>query len=95
MHAYIYLEWSFLPHYDVCECIQSITITCVYLQKRGGLKGQVDLSKVKAIEKVQDGQFDKPSFQVIAPSLLFDDVNAVYQSLTQYHAIFGLSRVLC
>ena len=48
----------------------------LHLQKRGALKGQVDLTKVKAIEKVQDGTFDKPSFQVITPSplLLLDDI---------------------
>ena len=51
----------------------------LYLQKRGVLKGQVDLTKVKVIEKVQDGTFDKPSFQVITPpppllSSLLDDV---------------------
>ena len=40
------------------------THTYIHVQKRGNLKGQVDLTKVKAIEKVQDGQFDKPSFQV-------------------------------
>ncbi len=28
------------------------------------MKGYVDLSKVKVIEKVLDGAFDKPSFQV-------------------------------
>jgi hypothetical protein len=28
------------------------------------MKGVVDLSKVKVIEKVLDGAFDKPSFQV-------------------------------
>ena len=28
------------------------------------MKGFVDLSKVKVIEKVLDGAFDKPSFQV-------------------------------
>ena len=34
-------------------------------QKRGGLKGQVDLNSVKVIEKVSDSAFDKPSFQVV------------------------------
>ncbi len=31
------------------------------------MKGYVDLSKVKVIEKVLDGAFDKPSFQVSVP----------------------------
>ncbi len=34
------------------------------LQKRGTQKGYIDLSKVKVVEKVLDGAFDKPSFQV-------------------------------
>ena len=37
----------------------------IYLQKRGSLKGYVDLTKVKVIEKVLETAFDKPSFQVI------------------------------
>ncbi|XP_064404911.1 tyrosine-protein kinase BTK-like [Halichondria panicea] len=34
------------------------------IERRGGMKGYVDLSKVKVIEKVLDGAFDKPSFQI-------------------------------
>lgn len=34
------------------------------LQKRGTQKGYIDLSKIKVVEKVLDGAFDKPSFQV-------------------------------
>lgn len=35
------------------------------LEKRGGLKGHVDLNNVKVVEKVLDTAFDKPSFQVV------------------------------
>ena len=48
-------------------CVWLFSSTCLFslhLQKRGGLKGFVDLSKVKVIEKVQETAFDKPSFQV-------------------------------
>ena len=59
----------------VCTFTHYPHITCMYLQKRGSLKGQVDLTKVKAIEKVQVGQFDKPSFQVNIPSVILYDQN--------------------
>ena len=42
----------------------------VYVQKRGTQKGYIDLSKVKVVEKVLDGAFDKPSFQVSFVSCL-------------------------
>eukprot|EP00731_Ephydatia_muelleri_P030665 Em0022g179a len=35
------------------------------MEKRGGLKGYVDLSRVKVIEKVLDTAFDKPSLQLV------------------------------
>ena len=43
------------------------THTHTHIQKRGNLKGFIDLSKVKVVEKVLDGAFDKPSFQVYLP----------------------------
>jgi hypothetical protein len=35
------------------------------VEKRGNLKGYVELTKVKVIEKVMDTAFNKPSFQVV------------------------------
>jgi hypothetical protein len=34
------------------------------VEKRGNLKGYVELTKVKVIEKVMDTAFNKPAFQV-------------------------------
>jgi hypothetical protein len=35
------------------------------IEKRGGIKGHIDLNKVKVVEKVSDAAFDKPSFQIV------------------------------
>ena len=47
-----------------CFCLLKTCLFSLHLQKRGSLKGFVDLSKVKVVEKVQETAFDKPSFQV-------------------------------
>ena len=39
-------------------------VTSPFSQKRGALKGYVELSRVKVVEKVLDTAFDKPSLQV-------------------------------
>lgn len=44
-------------------CLSSLVISHT-LQKRGSQKGYIDLTKVKVVEKVLNGAFDKPSFQV-------------------------------
>ena len=45
-----------------------------FLQKRGELKGFVELSRVTVVEKVVDTAFDKPSLQVgtAAPNYFFN-----------------------
>ena len=59
---------QYLIYLYMCVCTIFIEILynyCVYvLQRRGSLKGHVDLNKIKVIEKVLDGAFNKPSFQV-------------------------------
>ena len=53
---------TFIPHLP--PSIHN-SLSIFSLQKRGGLKGHVDLNNVKVVEKVLDTAFDKPSFQVV------------------------------
>ena len=48
-------------------------------QKRGTQKGYIDLTKVKVVEKVLDGAFDKPSFQVLcAKDIVLEESQASF-----------------
>lgn len=50
------------PNQFLCVCSDDLfSPPCP--QKRGSQKGYIDLTKVKVVEKVLDGAFDKPSFQ--------------------------------
>ena len=67
---YLYIPYITISTMCVCSNLSICLFShlpgdiSVFLQKRGNLKGYVELTKVKVIEKVMDTAFNKPSFQV-------------------------------
>lgn len=62
------------------------------LEKRGAVKGFVELGKIRVIEKVLDGAFDKPSFQIVHGDLT---LYVIASNEAEQEEWIGLLRQYC
>ena len=64
----MFYQFVYSYYSQLVQCILIyLVLICFSLssEKRDDLKGHVDLTNVKVVEKVADTAFDKPSFQIV------------------------------